>query len=124
LLSAKNVDLKRMEKMLKPTETNQLIRQQLPSEVSASELLSMFEAVFRNDVRFRVIVILSNREAACLREIARNAGISHKNLVKYLDTLTHKGIVETYPVGIRSKVYKLASKYDYLRFFFNSNHFC
>jgi predicted transcriptional regulator len=108
--------------MLKPIETNHLIRQQLQSEVSASDLLSLFESVFRNDVRFRVIVILSNREGACLREIARNAGISHKNLVKYLETLTQKGIVETYPVGVRNRVYKLADKYSYLRSFFSPNH--
>jgi predicted transcriptional regulator len=109
-------------RMLKPIEANQIIRQQLQSEVSASDILSLFEVVFRNDVRFRVIVILSNREAACLREIARNAGISHKNLVKYLETLTQKGIVETYSVGVRNRVYKLASKYSYLRPFFSPNH--
>ncbi len=108
--------------MLKALETRQVIRPQTQPEVSATDLLSLFEVVFRNDVRFRIIVILSNREAACLREIARNAGISHKNLVKYLETLTQKGIVETYPVGIRNRVYKLASKYGYLRSFFNPSH--
>ena len=114
-------EIKGKEKMLSPIETNQLLHQKMPSEVSASELLSLFEVVFKNDVRFRIIVILSNREAACLREIARNAGISHKNLVKYLENLTQKGIVETYPVGVRNRVYRLAGKYSYLRSFFSSN---
>jgi len=108
--------------MLKPLETNPLVRQQTQPEVTASNLLSLFEVIFKNDVRFRIIVILSNREAAGLREIARNAGISHKNLAKYLDTLIQKGIVETYPVGVRNRAYRLATKYSYLRYFFNSNH--
>jgi predicted transcriptional regulator len=92
-------------------------RQEARPDISAPELLSLFEVVFRNDIRFRIMVILSNREGACLREIARNAGISHKNLSKYLDVLTQKGIVEAYPIGMRNKVYKLASKYSYLRYF-------
>ncbi len=107
--------------MLKALETRQVTRQSIQPEVNASDLLSLFETVFRNDVRFRILVILSNRQAACLREIARNAGISHKNLVKYLETLTAKGIVETYPVGIRNRVYRLADKYNYMRTFFTSD---
>jgi len=91
--------------------------QQIQPESNASELLALFETVFRNDVRFRVIVILSNREGACLREIARNAGISHKNLTKYLEMLMQKGVVEAYPIGIRYRAYRLANKYKYLRFF-------
>ena len=103
--------------MLKQLNPDPVPRQQMQSEISAPELLSLFEVVFRNDIRFRIMVILSNREGACLREIARNAGISHKNLSKYLETLTQKGIVETYPIGMRNKVYKLATKYSYLRYF-------
>ncbi len=103
--------------MLKPLETNQMNHQQSQSEADASELLSLFENVFRNDVRFRIIVILSNREGACLREIARNAGISHKNLTKYLEMLMQKGVVEAYPIGVRYRAYRLASKYSYLGFF-------
>ena len=103
--------------MLKPLETNQLTREHMPPDANASELLSLFEVVFRNDVRFRIMVILSNREGACLREIARNAGISHKNLTKYLEMLMQKGVVEAYPIGVRYRAYKLASKYNYLRYF-------
>ena len=103
--------------MLKQLNPDPVARQQMQSEISAPELLSLFEVVFRNDIRFRIMVILSNREGACLREIARNAGISHKNLSKYLEILTQKGIVEAYPIGVRNKVYKLASKYNYLRCF-------
>ena len=104
--------------MFNQTTTTPLPRPQIQQpDVSAPELLSLFESVFRNDVRFRVMVILSNREGACLREIARNVGISHKNLSKYLDILTQKGVVEVYPIGTRNRVYKLASKYSYLRSF-------
>src|SRR3990170_4513075 len=100
--------------MLKPLNANLSPRQETQPEVSVQDLLSLFEGIFRDDIRFRIILILSKREGACLREIARNAGISHKNLSKYLETLTQKGIVEAYPIGIRKNVYKLSNKYDYL----------
>ena len=103
--------------MLKPSNLDPSPRQNMQPEVGAPEILSLFESIFRTDVRFRIIVILSNREAACLREIARNAGISHKNLAKYLEILGQKGIVEAYPVGIRNKVYRLTPKYGFLRQF-------
>lgn len=103
--------------MLKTINANLPSRQDAHPEVSVQELMSFFEGIFRDDIRFRIVVILSKREGACLREIARNAGISHKNLSKYLETLTQKGIVEAYPIGIRNKVYKLSNKYDYLQHF-------
>jgi predicted transcriptional regulator len=89
----------------------------MQSGVSAPDILSLFETVFAGDVRFRIIVILSNREGAGLREIARNAGISHKNLAKYLELLMQKGVIESYPIGVRNRVYRLSTKYDYLRWF-------
>ena len=93
------------------------IQQQPPLkfDVGTPEIMELFETLFRNDIKFRILSVLSNREGACLREIARNVGISHKNLVKYLDTLSQKGIVEVYPVGIRYKVYRLSPKYDFVR---------
>jgi DNA-binding transcriptional ArsR family regulator len=78
-------------------------------------LVRFFRTVFANDVRFKIIMCLANREGACLREIARDVGISHKNLSKYLDKFMHKGVVEAFPVGLRSRVYRLATKYDFLR---------
>ena len=105
--------------MLKPSsEVNLSHTQQIQQpQVTAPEVLSFFEIIFRNDIRFRIIMILSNREGAGLREIARNAGISHKNLLKYMDALAEKRIVEVYPVGIKNKVYRLSTKYDYMRHF-------
>jgi len=103
--------------MLKPLNANELPRQQVENDISAPDVLSFFETVFRNDIRFKIIVLLSNREGALLREIARNTGISHKNLSKYLDALTQKGILDVYPVGMRNRVYKLAPKYSYLKQF-------
>ena len=93
------------------------IQQQPPLkfDVGTPEIMELFETLFRNDIKFRILSVLSNREGACLREIARNVGISHKNLVKYLDTLSQKGIIEVYPVGIRYKVYRLSPKYDFVR---------
>jgi len=105
--------------MLKPTSEMNLSHTQKiqQPQVTAPEVLSFFETIFRNDIRFRIIIILSNREGAGLREIARNAGITHKNLLKYMETLAEKQIVDVYPVGIKNKVYKLSTKYDYMRHF-------
>ena len=74
-----------------------------------------FRQVFAEDVRFKIIDVLASREGANLREIARNVGISHKNVSRYLEVLVKKGIIEVYPVGIGMRVYKLSSKYDLLR---------
>ena len=93
------------------------LERQKNAELSGTEMFAFFEIVFKTDIRFKIIVELSNREAACLREISRNVGISHKNLAKYLETLEQKGVVETYPVGVRNKVYRLAPKYSYVRQF-------
>jgi predicted transcriptional regulator len=105
--------------MLKPQDGMDLSQAQQTQQpqVTAPEVLSFFETIFRNDIRFRIIMILSNREGAGLREIARNAGISHKNLLKYLEILAEKRIIEVYPVGIKNKVYKLSTKYDYMRYY-------
>ena len=89
--------------------------EQLAIEESGLEILSLFETIFKTDVRFKIIVTLSNREGAGLREIARNVGISHKNLTKYLETLEQKEILQTYPIGVRNKAYKLSPKYEFVR---------
>jgi DNA-binding transcriptional ArsR family regulator len=74
-----------------------------------------FEIVFKDDVRFKIITILLHREGACLRELARNVGMSHKNLAKYLEVLVGKGVVDLIPVGIRDKIYRLNPNYVFLR---------
>lgn len=83
----------------------------------ALDIYQLFESVFSEDVRFKIIHELSNREGANLREMARCCGISHKNISKYLDTLMRKGVVQAYPIGSRIRVYRLASRYDFLREF-------
>lgn len=88
-------------------------------EERALDVFAVFELIFREDVRFKIIRTLSNREAANLRQIARCVGISHKNLSKYLEKLMQKGVVEAYSVGVRMRIYRLASKYDFLKDFLN-----
>jgi DNA-binding transcriptional ArsR family regulator len=87
------------------------------SDVSTLDVLAFFELIFRTDVRFRIISCLANREGACLREIARNVGMSHKNLAKYLEKLMQKGVLEAFPVGLGGRVYKLANKYEFVKEF-------
>lgn len=87
------------------------------SEASVLDVVTLFRTVFRNDVRFKILTCLANREGANLREIARNVSLSHKNLAKYLKKLMQEGVVEAFPVGLRSRVYRLNAKYDFLREF-------
>ena len=92
-------------------------KHQATGETNNVELVSFFVTVFQSDIRFKIVATLSNREGAGLREIARQVGISHKNLGKYLQTLQENGILEAYSIGVRSKVYRLSSKYDFVRQF-------
>ena len=78
----------------------------------------MFELIFHDDVRFRVLRALSCREAAGLRELARLVGIHHKNLRKYLDDLISKGIVDSFKVNPVVKAYRLSDRYRFLKKFF------
>jgi DNA-binding transcriptional ArsR family regulator len=78
-------------------------------------IFTFFRLIFGDDVRFKIIDVLSKREGANLREIARCVGISHKNLSRYLECLVKKGVVDVFPVGIGMKVYRLSPKYDLLR---------
>ena len=96
-------------------------RQKELEEVSNEDLLKFFLTIFQTDVRFRIVATLSSREGAGLREIARHVGISHKNLAKYLQDLEEKGVLETYPIGVRNRVYRLAPKYGFVKR--SLNHF-
>jgi DNA-binding transcriptional ArsR family regulator len=116
-----NSQFKEVGTMLKELKDESIRQEQTIRNIGAPEVLAFFETVFKNDVRLRIICILSSREGACLREIARNAGISHKNLTKYLDALLQKGVIESYPVGPRNKVYRLSTKYNFLRDFMQTN---
>jgi len=83
--------------------------------VSSSEVLEVFDRLFGDTVRFKVVEMLSKREGAGQREIARSVGITHKNLAKYLDELMEKGIIEAFPAGPTVRVYRLARRYSFLR---------
>lgn len=89
----------------------------LEVEMDAHYVVDFFQLIFNESISFKIVVTLAKRDGANLREIARNVGISHKNLYKYLEELMRKGAIEAYPVGLRRKVYRLASKYEFLRDF-------
>ena len=84
-------------------------------ELIDNYVYQFFERIFKENVQFKVIQILSRREGACLRELARNVGMSHKNLAKYLQILVEKGVIDSVPVGLRDRIYKLNANYSFLR---------
>lgn len=81
----------------------------------AKKLVRFLFKVFDQDIKFRIIIALAKREALTLRELARNVGISPKNLYKYLAELNDKGIITYIEVSPRIKVYTLSRDYEWLK---------
>lgn len=76
---------------------------------------SLTKLLLRNDINFRIVVALSQREGLGLRELARTVGMSPKNLYKYLEELSEKNIVRSFHVSPRMKIYTLGDEYGFLR---------
>ena len=76
---------------------------------------SLAKLLLRDDISFKIIVALSQREGLGLRELARSVGISPKNLYKYLEELTAKNVVRSFQVSPRMKIYALREEYAFLR---------
>lgn len=74
------------------------------------EILSIGAAVFGEDVKYSIIKFLCSRKAASVREIARNVGMSHKNLLKYLDFLERRGVVSVVYSGPNIRLYSLSER--------------
>jgi DNA-binding HxlR family transcriptional regulator len=87
--------------------------------LSESEMLfKLFSSVYCEDVKFRILEALSVREGTSLRQLARVVGIHHKNLSKYLEELSRKGVVESFEINPRMWVYRLSRECEFLREFF------
>ncbi|MCP8308307.1 MAG: winged helix-turn-helix transcriptional regulator [archaeon] len=76
----------------------------------AKELSDLHEKIFRDNTKFLILKFLSHRDCASIREIARNVGMSHKNLSKYLDFLVDNGALEVVYTSPNIKLYKLSQK--------------
>ncbi|GBF09366.1 hypothetical protein apy_10910 [Aeropyrum pernix] len=51
--------------------------------------------MYQNDAKIRILLYLADLERpASIRKIARNVGMSHKNVIKHLDELKNVGLVE------------------------------
>jgi predicted transcriptional regulator len=79
------------------------------------DLFRLYEKIFGNDIRFLILKFLSNRDCASIREIARNVGMSHKNLVKYLDHLVDSDALEVVYTSSNIKLYKLSQNSSMLK---------
>jgi len=83
-------------------------------QMGERELISLIKSVWGEDVRFRVLKELANREGATMRELARRVGISHKNLAKYLQALNEKGVIDFFEPGSKARVYRLSQRWAFL----------
>lgn len=88
----------------------------------SKKLFHAFRVIFEDDTYFKIIESLAEREGANLRETAREVGLSHKNLSKYLVELTRKGVIDSFPAGRRIKIYRLSDDYAFLKFYFPNNN--
>jgi len=82
-----------------------------------SDLSRLCKTIFGDDMRFLTLKFLCNRDCASIREIAKNVGMSHKNLVKYLDFLVNKGALEVVYSSSNIRLYKLSQKASILKKF-------
>ena len=75
-----------------------------------NELNDLFQNVFGDDIRFAILKFLCGKKAASVREISRGVGMSHKNVLKYLDYLASKEVVEIAYQTPHVKLYRLARR--------------
>ena len=75
-----------------------------------NELNEHFQNVFGDDIKFAILRFLCHRKAASVREIARGVGMSHKNVLKYLDFLASKEVVEIAYQTPHVKLYRLSRR--------------
>jgi len=84
------------------------VSEQKDSEIT--ELCKLYAILFKDDMKYMILKFLSSKDVASIREIAKNVGMSHKNLAKYLDFLVNKGFLEVVYSGPNIKLYKLSQK--------------
>ena len=82
-----------------------------------NDLFANFSEIFGRDIRFLVLKFLSSKEVASIREISRKVGMSPKNLSKYLDHLTDKGVIEVVYRGKNIRLYRIAQKGEVIKRF-------
>jgi len=75
-----------------------------------NELNEVFQSVFGDDIKFAILKFLCGKKAASVREIARGVGMSHKNVLKYLEFLASKDVVEIAYQTPHVKLYRLSRR--------------
>lgn len=78
-------------------------------------LIEFLVKVYKDNVHFKIICELCKIEGASLRELARKVGIAHSNMAKHLDTLIKNGVVESFKINPRMRVYRLSQKFQPLK---------
>ncbi|MCS7373832.1 MAG: winged helix-turn-helix transcriptional regulator [archaeon GB-1845-036] len=84
-------------------------------------ILELFNKIFRNEVKYKVVVELSSVNGCGLRELARRVGVSHSSLKRHLENLESRGVLTTYYVNPKVKVYALDEHFKNLRSLLASN---
>ncbi len=74
------------------------------------EFMGVYVSIFGDDVRYSIIKFLCTRRSASGREIARNVGMSHKNVAKYLEDMTKKGVLEVSYEGHNIRLYVISPR--------------
>ena len=78
-------------------------------------LIEFLMKVYKDNIHFRIVCELCKIEGASLRELARKVGIAHSNMARHLDVLIKNGVVESFRINPRMKVYRLSEKFQPLK---------
>jgi|GEM_PF-3103354 len=87
-----------------------LTRRRILSGNDFQEAFRILLIAYSDDIKFQILKHLCEKEVASMREIAKNVGISPKNVTKYLDQLQLKGIVEVVYSRSNIKLYRLTEE--------------
>jgi predicted transcriptional regulator len=80
-----------------------------------TRILDVVRIIWGEDINYSILKFLCSTEVASIRETARHVGMSHKNLIKYLDSLVKKDIIEVSYSSSNIRLYKISQRAGILR---------
>lgn len=83
--------------------------------LSNQVLIEFLVKVYKDNIHFRIVCELCKVEGAGLRELARRVGIAHSNMASHLNILIKNGVVESFRINPRVKVYRLSPRFQPLK---------
>jgi predicted transcriptional regulator len=80
-----------------------------------TRILDLIRIIWGDGINYLILKFLCNTEVASIRETARHVGMSHKNLIKYLDSLVKKDVIEVSYSSTNIRLYRISKRAGILR---------